>query len=155
AQGSNSLCPADSAPGSFLKTRGGPTGGIIGTVCNATRGNFTAGPIVLAGGIPDGNGIASLSVASPVVIDSQIPSQAGSDHVCWRLEGNGAGFVACSGGMNADASLVVNSNTTSAPPPPEWDNAWLTVPANATNSGAGAAVIPIALKIQSTSAACP
>jgi len=155
ATGPSDYCPADTAAGSFLKIKGSPTGGIVGTVCNATRGNFSAGPIVLAGGSRDVNGIAALQVSSPVVIDSQIPSQAGNDHVCWRIEGNGQGFVDCDGGSNADATLTVSSNTTSAPPLPAWDNAWISAPASATNSGAGAALIPISLKTQSTSGACP
>jgi hypothetical protein len=156
ATGSNSLCPADSASGSFLKIRGSPSGGFAGTVCNATRGNFTSGPIVLQAGATDADGIASISVASAVVIDAQQPSQASDDHVCWRIQGNGSGTIDCDGGSNADATVTVNSNTTSAPPLPAWDNAWLSAPANpAANSGAGAAVIPISLKIQSTSGACP
>lgn len=156
ATGSNSLCPADSASGSFLKIRGSPTGGFAGTVCNATRGNFNSGPIVLQAGSTDGNGIASISVASAVVIDAQQPSQASDNHVCWRIQGNGSGTIDCDGGSNADATITVNSNTTSAPPLPGWDNGWLSAPANpAANSGAGAAVIPISLKVQSTGGACP
>ncbi len=154
--GNNSLCPADSAAGSFMKIQGPPTGGFAGTVCNATRGNFTSGPIVLSGGSPDANGIATLAVASAVVIDAQQPSQASNNHVCWRLQGNGNGSIDCDGGSNADARVTVNSNGSSAPPAPLWDNTWLTYPANpATNSGSGAAVIPVSIKAQTTSGACP
>jgi cysteine-rich repeat protein len=156
ATGSNSLCPADSAAGSFLKIRGSPTGSIfVGEVCSATRGNFTSGPIVLTGGAPDASGVATLSIASAVVIDGQQPSQASDDHVCWRLEANGAGSIDCDGGMNADATVTVASNTTSAPPAPAWSNTWLAAPSGAGNTGAGAAIIPVSVKIQSTTSTCP
>jgi hypothetical protein len=111
--------------------------------------------LVLVGGVRGANGIATLQLSSAVVIDAQQPSQASDDHVCWRLEGNGQGWVDCDGGSNADATIVLSSNTTSAPPAPVWDNSWLTVPASAANTGAGAAAIPIFLKIQSTTSACP
>ncbi len=156
ATGDTSVCPADTATTSWQKIKGPPTGGFAGAVCSATRGNFTSGPIVLTGGAPDGNGVATLSLASAVVIDAQQPSAASNDHVCTRLEANGVGSIDCNGGTNADATVVVDSHTTSAPPAPTWDNTWLTYPANpATNTGNGAAAIPILLKSQSTTAACP
>jgi hypothetical protein len=139
-----------------MKIKGPPTGGFAGAICNATRGNFNSGPLVLQAGAPNASGVASISVASAVVFDAQQPSQASDDHVCWRIEANGTGTIDCDGGSNADATITVNSNTTGTPPAPVWDNAWLSVPANpATNSGNGAAVIPISLKVQSTVAACP
>ncbi len=53
ATGSGDYCPAESASPSFLRTHGNPTGGIPGTVCNGTEGNFNAGPLALEGGVPD------------------------------------------------------------------------------------------------------
>ena len=86
---------------SLLSTRGGPTGGIAGLVCNGTQGDFTPGPIVLFGGRPDGDGVASLWLDSPVVItaslDPQKPGCGGNCVACWRFaqDPDNVGFVDC------------------------------------------------------------
>jgi hypothetical protein len=152
--GQSALCPPSNEPTSWFKVVGPPTNGLIGAVCNGTRGNFSAGPVVLVGGSPDANGVASLSISTPVVIGAQDPSALDDNFNCWRIESNGTGFVDCDGGSNVDGAVTVNSNTTAAPPPPDWDDAWLTAPSGVTNSGAGAALIPITIKTQNA-VACP
>jgi hypothetical protein len=157
ATGSNANCPADSTPGSFLKGRGLPTGGIIGAICNLTRGNFTgSGPIQLVGGaINPGDGRAPVTLGSPVVIGAQLPTQASDDWICVRIEANGSGWVDCNGGSNADVTALVDSNSAAAPPPPLWNNAWVTISSGAGNSGVGAAVVPVSLKSQTLATTCP
>src|SRR5215813_4387248 len=53
APGPSSKCPADVSAGSWLKIRGNPSGGLVGTICNGTQGDFTAGPLTLMGGVPN------------------------------------------------------------------------------------------------------
>jgi hypothetical protein len=156
ATGSSANCPADSSAGSFLKGRGLPTGGVIGSICSLTRGNFTgSGPIQLVGGAIGGNGQAPVTLGAPVVIGAQQPTLASDDWICVRIEANGSGWVDCDGGSNADVTATVDSNTAAAPPPPLWDNAWVTVSPNATNSGVGAAVVPVSIKTQTLATTCP
>jgi len=67
------------------------------------------------------------------------------------------GFVDCDGGSNADATLLVDSNGTSAPPAPAFDPAWLTVGSGSGDDGPGAAVVRVAvrrLRVNGT-ASCP
>jgi hypothetical protein len=152
ATGPSGYCPADSSAGSFLKTHGNPTGGVPGTVCNGTQGNFTSGPLALEGGAPDGNGLAQLLLTGPVVIganlDAQTPNCGSSCVACWRFEQdpNAMGFVDCNGGSNADTTLTVNSNGSSAPSPPAFDPAWLSLPSGIGDDGAGAALLRVLVK---------
>jgi len=74
APGPSAMDRCDSAD-SILSTHGGPTGGMAGLVCNGSQGDFTAGPIVLFGGRPDADGIASLRVDGPVVIKTHLDTQ--------------------------------------------------------------------------------
>lgn len=152
ATGSSAYCPADTAAGSFLKTQGNPTGGIPGTVCSGSKGAFTSGPLQLVGGVPDALGRADLILASPVVIgvdlDTQTPDCGGSCGACWRFEDDPSalGFVDCDGGSNADQTLIVNSNGSSAPPAPSLDPSWWTPSSGAGSSGPGAAVVRVRVK---------
>ena len=163
ADGSDAYCPANSAGGSFLKTQGNPTGGVPGEVCNGTNGNFAGGPLFLAAGPVALTGRADLILAAPVVIgaglNSQTPGCGGSCAACWRFSDDLSrlGFVDCDGGSNADATLVVDSNGSEAPPAPSYDVAWLQAGAAASDSGPGAAVIYVAaqrLRVNGTSL-CP
>lgn len=149
ATGPGGYCPSDSSSGSFLKTHGNPTGGIPGTVCNGTQGNFSSGPLSIDAGIPDGDGKATLTLTSAVVLganlDTQTPNCGGNCVACWRLEDDPAetSFVDCDGGSNADITLTVDSNGSSAPPAPSFDSAWVSVPAGAGDDGAGAAILHV------------
>jgi hypothetical protein len=152
ATGANAYCPSDASTGSFLKTHGNPTGGVPGTVCSGSKGAFTSGPLQLAAGAPDVLGRADLILTSPVVIgvdlDGQTPNCGGSCGACWRFEDDPSslGFVDCDGGSNADQTLIVSSNGTSAPPAPALDPSWWTFPSGGGNSGAGAAVVRVRVK---------
>ena len=161
--GSDAYCPSDGSAGSFLKTEGNPTGGIPGTVCNGTDGNFFGGPLVLEAGPVGLTGRADLILSDPVVIgaglNSQTPGCGGSCAACWRFADDLSrlGFVDCDGGSNADADLLVDSNGSSAPPAPSYDLGWLTVGAGSSDTGPGAAVIYVGvqrLRVNGT-AACP
>ena len=155
-------CPSEPSNGSFLKTDGGPTGGIPGTICNGTKGHFAtfpgSTPIRLVGGVPDASGVASLTISSAVVIGSDLPTTTpncgSSCEVCWRIEQDAtAGFVDCDGGSNADVNLTINSNSSSAPPAPSNGPYVL----GSTDSGAGAAVIRALIKRKRVngSSTCP
>ncbi|MFP6663559.1 MAG: hypothetical protein VCC00_05110 [Deltaproteobacteria bacterium] len=152
ADGSDAYCPSDSSGGSFLKTQGNPTGGIPGTVCNGSNGNFSGGPILLAAGPVGLTGRADLIVSQPVVIaaglNSQAPNCGGSCVACWRIEDDttALGFVDCDGGSNADATLTVDSNGSAAPPAPSFDTSWLAAGVASGDDGAGAAVVRVAVK---------
>ena len=145
--GEGGYCPSDSSSGSFLKTQGNPTGGIPGTVCSGTQGNFSSGPLTLVGGTPNADGIAALSLGPAVVLganlDTQTPDCGSQCVACWRLEDDPfeSSFVDCDGGSNADVVLAVDSNDTSAPPAPGFDPGWVTVPAGADDDGSGAAIL--------------
>lgn len=156
ATGSSANCPADSTPGSFLKGRGLPTGGLLGTICSLSRGNFSAsGNFELVGGVPDANGVASIELAAPQVVGVQQPSLASDNWICVRVESNGPGWVDCDGGMNADATSVVDSNGSAAPPLPNWDDLWFTAPSGAGDDGAGAGIAPVTVKLIQGPASCP
>ena len=161
--GSDDYCPSDGSAGSFLKTKGNPSGGIPGTVCNGSNGNFSGGPLVLEAGPVGLTGRADLIVRDPVVLgaglNSQTPGCGGSCAACWRIEDDttALGFVDCDGGSNADATFLVDSNGSAAPPAPGFDPAWLSVGTGSGDSGAGAAVVRVAvqrLRVNGTST-CP
>lgn len=156
AAGSADNCPADGSAGSFMKGHGLPSGGVLGTICSLSRGNFSAsGNFELIGGVPDANGVASIELAAAQVVGVQQPSLASDNWICVRVESNGPGWVDCDGGMNADAISSVDSNGSSAPPVPEWDDLWFTAPSGAGDSGAGAAIAPVSLKLIQGPASCP
>ena len=163
ADGSDAYCPSDNSGGSFLKTQGNPTGGIPGTVCNGTNGNFAGGPLLLEAGPVAITGRADLILAQPVVIgaglNSQTPGCGGSCAACWRFTDDLSrlGFVDCDGGSNADANLTVNSNNAAAPPNPFYDPQWLDAGDGVSDGGAGAAVLYVVaqrLRINGSSV-CP
>ncbi len=156
AAGSSANCPADGDPGSFLKGRGLPTGGLLGTICSLTRGNFGASAnFELVGGVPDASGVAEVELAAAQVVAVQQPSIASDNWICVRVESNGPGWVDCDGGMNADSTAVVDSNGAAAPPAPEWDDLWFTTPSGVTDSGVGAATIPVSVKLIQGPGSCP
>ena len=156
APGSSANCPSDSDPGSFLKGDGVPTGGFLGAICSLSRGNFSAsGNFELIGGVPDVDGVAEIELAEAQVVGVQQPSLASDNWICVRVESNGPGWVDCDGGMNADSASVVNSNGSSAPPLPDWDDLWFTAPAGVSDSGAGAAIAPVTLKLVQQADPCP
>jgi hypothetical protein len=117
----------NAAPGSLLKTDGGPTGTIDRIVCNGTVGNFVTvgGPFVLFGGRRDGDDIASLRLDSPVVLKANLtlekPGCNGACVACWRFEQDpdklsvDESFVDCAGGRRATARLELNSNFSTRP----------------------------------------
>ncbi len=150
-------CPGEPSNGSLLRTHGNPTGGTFsGTICNGTKGDFySSAPLQLVGGIPDDDGVASLTIAAPVVVGASLPSttpNCSSCDACWRFEQDAsAGFIDCDGGSGADVSLVINSNTTSAPPAPSSGPYVL----GGSNNGAGAAVILASVKRMRLSGSCP
>lgn len=151
-------CPSEPSSGSLLKTHGNPTGGIPGTVCNGTKGDFYAvgGPLLLAGGSVDGDGVAELTIAAPVVFGASLPGSTpdcGSCDACWRFEQDvSPGFVDCDGGSAANVSLVINSNGSSAPPAPASGPYVL----EGGNAGAGAAVLRAYVKrLTVSSGTCP
>jgi hypothetical protein len=109
----------------------------------------------LVGGAIGANGRAPVSFGAPVVIGAQQPSQASNNWICMRIESNGAGWVDCDGGSNADVTALVDSNAAAAPPLPLWSDSWITIPAGAGNSGIGAAAIPVSIKSQTTASTCP
>lgn len=151
-------CPSEPSSGSLLRTHGNPTGGVPGTVCNGTKGDFyvLSGPLTLTGGSRNaGTGIASLTIASPVVVGASLPGSTPncSDcDACWRIEQDTTdGFVDCNGGSNADVSLVIDSNGSAAPPAPSSGPYLL----GSSDSGAGAAVLRAYIKRLRVSGSCP
>ena len=144
APGSRKHCPSDSKPGSFLKTYGQP---ISHKVCNGTKGNFHAEPLILEGGAPDATGIARLRLQSPFVVgaslDHRAPGCGGACVSCWRFAPVPVqpGWVDCDGGSNADATLAIDSKKKRPPPPPR--NGTLTVSSASQDSGPGAAALPV------------
>jgi hypothetical protein len=159
APGSNHQCPPDSRPGSLLKVFGSPSGGLTGTVCSGTLGNFTPGPLTLFGGAPNERGVAGLTLQSPVVIGAylrpQSPECGGACIACWRFEQDPRqqGWVDCNGNSNADATLLTNSRFVE----PSALCGALAVSNESRRSGPGAAVVRVfvqRLRLSNTSI-CP
>jgi len=159
APGPSSKCPADVSTGSWLKIRGNPSGGLVGTICNGTQGDFTAGPLILMGGVPNAQGMAPLTVHAPVVVGAHLTSQTpdcGDVCVtCWRFEQDPdqQGWVDCDGGSNADAWLVMDRHLSA----PSSSCGQLVVSHGPNASGPGAAIIRVIarrLRLNST-AVCP
>lgn len=151
-------CPGEPSNGSLLRTHGNPTGGIPGTICNGTKGDFYAvggSHLQLVGGSPDGDGIAPLTIAAPVVIGASLPGSTpncGNCDACWRFEQDAsAGFVDCDGGSAADVSVVIDSNAAAAPPAPASGPYVL----GGNDAGAGAAVVLARAKRLRVSGGCP
>lgn len=150
-------CPGEPSSGSLLKTNGNPTGGVPGTVCNGTKGDFytLGGSLQLEGGSPDADGIASLTIAAPIVVGASLPGSTpdcGNCDVCWRFEQDTeAGFVDCDGGSGADVSVVIDSNGASAPPAPANGPYVL----GGGNAGPGAAVVLAKAKRLRVTGTCP
>jgi len=150
-------CPGEPSNGSLLRTHGNPTGGSFsGNICNGTKGDFyTLGTFTLVGGIPDGDGIAPLSIASPFVVGASLPSttpNCSNCDACWRIEQDtDAGFIDCDGGSAANVSLVINSNGSSSPPAPA-NGAYVL---GGSNNGSGAAVLLASIKRMRISGSCP
>jgi hypothetical protein len=142
--GSKKRCPADSKPGSFLKTYGQP---LSHKVCNGTKGDFRAEPLLLEGTAPDAAGIARLRLLSPFVVgaslDQRAPGCGKACVSCWRLVPlrEQPGWVDCDGGSNADATLVIDSKQRRPPPPPR--SGTLAVASARRDSGPGAAALPV------------
>jgi cysteine-rich repeat protein len=158
ATGSSSLCPGvDQAAGTILRATGmpGSNSGGGGSVCSLTRGNFSASsPFQLVGGSQDVNGVAPIHLNGARVIRAQEPSASSNNWICIKVESNGAGWVDCNGGSDARMSATVNSDTVNPPSPPGWDEAWLTYHTG-LDSGAGAARLPVSLKVQQIATPCP
>ncbi|MDG2304375.1 MAG: hypothetical protein P8R42_06915 [Candidatus Binatia bacterium] len=83
AAGSSANCPADSPAVSFLKGRGLPTGGLLGTIRSITRGNFRASAnfelvsVVTVRCFPDGHESAasrSLATMKPNPVCTNVPN---------------------------------------------------------------------------------
>lgn len=150
-------CPSEPSSGSLLKTQGNPTGGIPGTICNGTKGDFytLSGPLVLTAGSVDEFGIADLEIVAPVVVGASLPGSTpncSNCDACWRIEQDTLpGFVDCDGGSNADVSVTIDSNGGSAPPLPETGPYIL----GSGNSGAGAAVLQAYVKRLRVDGSCP
>src|SRR5262249_25235650 len=145
ASGPSSACPSDASPGTWLKIHGGPSGGLAGVRCNGTLGNFSPGPLTILGGVPDAQGMAPLTLQSPVVIGVNLTGKThgcgGACVACWRFEQDPShqGWVACEGGANTDVTLFVDSHGAAPPPPPACSD--LTVSSGSSNSGPGAGVV--------------
>lgn len=145
APGLNQPCPPDSRPGSLLKVLGMPSGGLTGTVCNGTLGNFTPGPLTLLGATPNERGVAALTLQSPVVIGAYLrsysPACGSSCITCWRFEQNPRqqGWIDCNGNSNADATLLTDSRVAE----PSTPCGAFTVSNESRRSGPGAAVVRV------------
>ena len=126
--------PVDDGQSTWLKVTS-----LVPGINNGSQGNFNSGPLLLAAGAVDGNGIAPLLVKQTAYIGANAPAAGGGGKVCFRIEQDPSnlGFVDCDGGSNVDASLMVNSHGTSANDVPA-----LTV-GGGGDSGAGAAVIRV------------
>ncbi|HYD49857.1 MAG TPA: hypothetical protein VEB21_15980, partial [Terriglobales bacterium] len=150
-------CPGEPSSGSLLRTHGNPTGGVPGTVCNGTRGDFytLGGPLVLNGGARNASGVAALTINAPIVVGASLPGSTPncSDcDVCWRIEQDTTdGFIDCDGGSIANVSLIIDSNGSSAPPAPASGPYVL----SGSNSGAGAAVLRAFVKRLRVTGSCP
>lgn len=137
--GSTAACPLTrgSTPqdptlstGSIVFTHGNPEGLVFPSPwCNFSIGDSwdQSAAIQLQLGTPDVNGQAPLTMLNTVVVaaltDSDVcePLSSTPCWLCIRLRQDPAnmGFVDCDGGTNVDIHEIVNSNTTSAPPPPD------------------------------------
>jgi hypothetical protein len=121
----------------------------VPTVTNGSQGDFSPGPISLLAGVRDlSTDIALLVVSGTAVTGATMPSLGGDGKVCYRIrqDPNAIGFVDCDGGSNVDADLYVDSNGEGTGGSPV-----LTAPANpGSNSGAGAAMIPILFEVGQT-----
>lgn len=150
-------CPGEPSSGSLLRTHGNPTGGVPGTVCNGTKGDFytVGGNLQLSGGSPDSDGIAPLSIVAPIVVGASLPGSTpdcGNCDACWRFEQDASpGFVDCDGGSGASVSVIIDSNGSSAPPAPASGPYVL----GGSNGGAGAAVVLAKAKRLRVGGTCP
>jgi hypothetical protein len=150
--GPSDLNPPDDGESSILRVT---TPGLT-NITNGSQGDFTVGPIFLVAGVRDAStGIARLTITGTTVTGARLPDLAPDDgRVCYRIrqDPNAIGFVDCDGGSNVDVDLYANSNGTGPADP-----AVLTVPANpASDSGAGAAMIPVLFEVgQTTQAGVP
>lgn len=150
APGTDVACPGspETVAGSLALAQGMPNGS-----CNLTPGNFTPGPLELQAGAPDADGRAPLTLRQPVVLRAGSPGNA----YCLRLENDAtaSSFVDCDGGSSANVLLQLDSNRASAPPAPEFDPTWLSVP-DGSDDGTGAVVLHVLLKLLYTeSGSCP
>jgi cysteine-rich repeat protein len=145
APGPAGNCPADDGAFSFLKI-GPPLAGI----CSGSNGDFSPGPLALEAGAPGPDGIATLRLATRVVIGATLPDPGITveGYACFEMtpDATRGGWLDCDGRSSANATLTVNSNGANADDPPV-----LVVGGDGANSGPGAAIIPIVLRAAQTS----
>jgi nitrous oxidase accessory protein NosD len=132
--GPSANAPVDDGQSTWLKVTS-----LVPGINNGSQGNFNSGPLLLAAGPVDGNGIRPLLVKQTAYIGANAPAAGGGGKVCFRIEQDPSnlGFVDCDGGSNVDASLLANSHGTGANDVPA-----LTV-GGGGDSGAGAAVMRV------------
>lgn len=116
-------------------------------ITTGSNGQWTEGPLSFSAGARDGDDVARFHLTEEVLLSAPLPALAGGGRVCMKVrpDYDRAGFVDCDGGSNTDVSLSVDSNGAGASGPPTF-----VVGANASDSGAGAAVAYIVLTAGST-----
>jgi hypothetical protein len=140
--GTNQTNPPDDGEGTLLRVTEALT------ITNGSQGDFSPGPLKLDAGVPDGDGIARLILAESVVLGASLPTLAGAGRVCYRLrqDPDHRGFVDCDGGSNTDVELSLDSHGADPDGPSTF-----TIPADVTDSGAGAVVVRVLLEAAATS----
>jgi cysteine-rich repeat protein len=116
-------------------------------ITTGSNGQWTEGPLEFTAGAPGVDGVARFHLAGEVLMSAPLPALAGGGRVCVKVrpDYDQVGLVDCDGGSNVDVNLSIDSQGGGAALP-----ATLTVPANATDSGAGAAVAYIIIEAGTT-----
>jgi len=107
---------------------------------NGSQGNWNVGPLRLAAGPPDANGVAALLLTEPVILGATLPALAGTGRVCVRVrqDPDAIGRIDCDGGSNFDATITIDSQGAGAALPPVF-----TAGAGGDDSGPGAAIVRV------------
>ncbi|HEV7734740.1 MAG TPA: DUF4215 domain-containing protein [Candidatus Binatia bacterium] len=109
-------------------------------ISNGSAGDFNPGPLTIAAGAPDANGVAALILTAPVTLSATLPASAGRFCIRIRQDPDAIGRIDCNGGSNFNVAMALASNGTGANGTP-----MLTV-GGAGNSGAGAGALRLLIQ---------
>ena len=146
--GPNTLAPTDNGSSSWYKITN--LVAFLGLQANnGSRGDFNPGPILITKSQSvDPNGRATLVLSEPAIVGAGLPAQSEQNQrVCFHIEQdpNAPGWIDCDGGSNADVSLSVDSNAANPA-----GASTLVVGSGAGDSGSGAAVLNVIVRIGAT-----